>query len=177
MKIILCFLVSILLCTLSYSQLMVSKRFGKNSDNSSIGFGTFVYWDFPLAGAENKSIRLELMDLAFYPQKSDTINTVLGYISIKLGYKYIFSETQTGIFIEPQVGWCKVVNSEGAEGSSGNGVALAFETGYSIEVGQRSNAIILGLKYEADLAGAKYTCNSLGLRLSYTFHLGRKREE
>jgi hypothetical protein len=176
MKHTICFLITILLFTTIYSQVMVSKRFGENSDNSRLGFGTFLYWDFPIAEAENKSIRLELLDLAFYPQKNDSINTVLGYISIKLGYKYIFSETQTGIFIEPQAGWCRVVNSDGAEGSHGDGVALALETGYSIEVGEGGNALIFGLKYEADLAGANYTCSSVGLRFSYTFHLGRKRD-
>ena len=156
---------------------MVSKRFGNNSDNSRLGYGTFLYWDFPIAEAANKSIRLELLDLAFYPQKSDSINTVLGHISIKLGYKYIFSETQTGFFIEPQAGWCRVVNSAGADGTHGDGIALALETGYSLGVGQQDNAFIFGIKYEADLAGAGFTCSSVGLRLSYTFHLGRKKED
>ncbi|HET7117820.1 MAG TPA: hypothetical protein VFI29_15100 [Hanamia sp.] len=177
MKLTICFAFTTLFYIVTNGQLMVSKRLGKNSDNSRLGYGTFVYWDFPISGAENKSVRLELFDLEFYQDKNDSINTVIGYISIKLGYKYIFSETQTGIFIEPQAGWCRVVNSAGADGSHGDGIALAFETGYSLEVGQRNNAFIFGLKYEADLAGANYTCSSVGLRFSYTFHLARKRED
>lgn len=104
------------------------------------------------------------------------LNTILGYISIKLGYKYIFSETQTGVFIEPQAGWCRVVNSTGCAGSHADGICLALETGYSLEVGQNGYALIFGVKYEADLAGSNFTCSSVGSRLSYTFHFGRKRE-
>ncbi len=119
---------------------------------------------------------IELMDFIFFPQKDNDIHSVIGYISIKLGYKHIFSqETKTGFYIEPSLGYCRVVNSEGSEGTYKDGVAIAGEAGYTLEVGQRGNNLNFGLKYETDRAGTNHTVNSVGLRLSYSFHLFRKR--
>ena len=66
------------------------------------------------------------------------------------------------------------VNSEGSK-AYGDGIAAAMETGYSLEVGQRSNTLVFGLKYERDMAGANFTVSSLAFRFSYSFHLFRKR--
>ena len=162
-----------------YSQLMVSKLLGKNSGNSKIGYGLFTYFDFPLGETvANQSIRLELMDLAFFPEKSSDIDNTIGYISIKGGYKYVFSETQEGFYIEPQAGWCRVVNSNDAHDlpkDYGDGLALALEAGYSLGVGQSGNTINFGLKYESDRAGSAYTANSIGFRVSFSFHMFRRR--
>ena len=59
----------------------------------------------------------------------------------------------------------------------GDGVALALEAGYSLEVGQRGHEINFGLKYETDLAGANHTISSVGLRVSYQFNLFRKKDD
>jgi hypothetical protein len=79
------------------SQLMVAKMVGKDASRYGLGYGLFTYLDFPLANA-NQSFRIELMDLAFFPSKGENFFTSTagskGYISIKLGYKYVFSETQ-----------------------------------------------------------------------------------
>ena len=63
------------------------------------------------------------------------------------------------------------------DGSYGDGFAAALEAGYSLEVGQRNNTIVFGLKYEADIAGKDHTINAVGFRVGYSFHLFRKRED
>ena len=55
-----------------------------------------------------------------------------GYISIKLGYRKIFSEeSKTGFFVEPQSGYCRVVvvDDRYLEATYGDGVAAAIEAG------------------------------------------------
>src|SRR5690348_884351 len=97
----------------SHAQLSITKMLGKKSKDYRLGYDLFSFWEFPLGGTENKSIRLELMDFAYYPGKTggSAFETPNGeaYLSIKLGYKYIFSETKTGFYLEPSAGWCRVI--------------------------------------------------------------------
>jgi hypothetical protein len=178
-KYLLVFFVLISISHLTYSQVMVTKLIGKNSKNSNIGFGVFTFFDFPLANSNN-SFRIELIDFGYYSRKSDSIDNPIGYLSIKLGYKYMFSETPTGFYIEPAAGYCRVVSSTDKDPSKkgyGDGVALALEGGYSVEVGQRGNTVNFGLKYESDIAGTDYTANSIGFRVSFSFHIFGRRDE
>ena len=179
-KILFLFFFSQVLVGVGHSQLMVSKMIGKNSNNLQLGYGLFTYFDFPLGNAENQSFRVELMDLAYYPQKNSELLNTIGYLSTKLGYKYVFSEDQSGFYIEPAAGYCRVVSSNPNNELGkdyGDGVAVALETGYSIPVGQAGNTINLGLKYEDDLAGSNYTASSIGFRVSFSFHIfGRKND-
>lgn len=164
---------------LCFSQLMVTKMLGKNSSNSKMGYGTFLYFDIPFRNFENKSIRLELMDLAVYPRKDQYIDCPIGYVSIKLGYKHVFSETKEGFYVEPQLGYCQTVVSATMVDRShyGDAIALALESGYSLEVGQRGNTINFGLKYESDIASSPaYSLSSLGFRISYSFHLFQRND-
>lgn len=91
----------------SDAQLMVAKLVGKDASKFGLGYGIFTYLDFPLAN-ENQSFRLELMDLAFFTTKGENFFTstadARGYLSIKLGYKYVFSETQAGFYLIPSAG-------------------------------------------------------------------------
>jgi hypothetical protein len=151
---------------------------GKSATNSKIGFGTFAYWDIPVNEIGNNSVMIELLDFAYFPQKNPDIDGLIGYASIKVGYRHIFSEeSKTGFFIEPSAGYCRVGNTAGSDGTYGDGVALAGEVGYSLEVGQRANTLVFGLKYESDLAGANTTINAISLRFSYSFHLFRRRRD
>jgi hypothetical protein len=162
------------LTNLCFSQLMVSKMLGKNSSNSKLGFGTFFYYDIALRNNENNSIRLEFMDLAYYPRKDQYIDCPIGYLSIKLGYKHVFSETKEGFYVEPQIGYCQTTVSAKMVDKSpnGNALALALESGYNLEVGQRGNIINFGLKYENDISSTPdYSLSSLGFRIAYSFHL------
>ncbi len=169
-----------------HAQLSVTKMIGKNSDQYKLGYCLFTFWDFPLTDGGNRSIRLELMDLAYFPGKeyNTTLNTPNGpalttmsklYFTIKLGYKYIFSESRTGFYIEPSAGFGRVVDlgEDETTTTKGDGLAFAFETGYSLEVGQRGHILNFGVKYENDRGGS--TLSSVGCRLSYAFNMfGRK---
>jgi hypothetical protein len=160
-----------------YSQLSVSKMLGKNSGNAKVGLGTFTFTQIPLNDIGNRNLVIELMDFTYFLQKDPDISSVIAYLSIKVGYKYIFNdETKTGFYLEPSIGYCRVINSEGTEGSYGDGIAIATEAGYTVEVGSSSNNLNFGLKYETDMAGTNHTLSSLGFRISYAFHLFRTRK-
>jgi hypothetical protein len=184
MKRILVLLFIVLLAsTNSNAQLTVSKLLGKDASKYGLGYGVFMFYDFPLS-TDNKSIRLELMDLAFFPSKGENIFTSYkdskAYLSIKLGYKYIFSETKTGFYILPSVGYCKNVFTKEIDDKviSGGGIAGAMEGGYGFEVGERGNAFNLGVKYEYDhTKSSELTMQSVGFRVSYSFSLFRRHNE
>jgi hypothetical protein len=146
-----------------------------------LGYGIFAYYAIPLQQTENNSIRIELMDLAYFPPKNDYTDNIIGCINIKLGYKHVFSETMTGFYAEPQAGFGRVIgyNRSNATVDShdyGDGLALGLEGGYSLEIAQSANTLNFGLKYEADMASSNYSAYSLGFRVSYSFHLFRRRD-
>jgi hypothetical protein len=158
----------------------VSKLVGKNTGQFGLGYGLFSFLDFPVASG-NQSIRVELADLAFYPMKGENLFTTTagmkGYISVKLGYKYVFSEDQNGFYVIPSAGYCRVVDvQEGQETTYGDGVAAALEGGYSFGVGEKGHSINLGLKYETDRGGKEYVLNNVGFRISYAFNLFHKKD-
>ena len=171
-KFILIFL-SVLLASSACAQLAVAKVVGKNASKYKIGFGIFGYYEIPLNEVGNNSIRLELLDLAYFPSNDADDHHSKGYLSFKLGYKNIFSETKTGFYAEPQLGYCRVI---GGDGKQAGGIALAGEAGYSLEVGQQSNTLNFGLKYETDMAGSEQTISSVGFRFSFSLDLFRRRE-
>jgi hypothetical protein len=177
-KYLLIFIITAGFSSSAFSQLMVSKMLGKNADNSQLGYGLFTFLDFPLSN-EHTSIRLELLDMAYYPTKNSDIYSPIGYLSVKLGYKYVFSEDQTGFYIEPSAGYCRVVNS-GAENFTNadysDGVALAVEGGYSLGDGQKDNTVNFALKYETDRAGSDFIINSIGFRVGFSFHIFRRKD-
>jgi hypothetical protein len=159
---------------------MVSKLIGKDAAKFGLGYGLFTYLDFPLA-SENQSFRVELMDVAFFPTKGENLFTshadTRGYLSIKLGYKYVFSETQAGFYLIPSVGYCRTVfANEDEDATHGDGIAGALEGGYSLEVGQKGNTLNFGLKYEYDRGNATHTLQSVGFRFSFAFGLLRGKE-
>jgi hypothetical protein len=177
-KVFFCSALLLALSTTINAQLSVVKMVGKNADQYKLGYCLFTFFDFPVTEEGNRSIRLELMDLAMFPGKDGnffTTENMRSYLSIKLGYKYIFSESRTGIYVEPSAGWCRVVDYlEGMdEAAYGDGLALAFETGYSLEVGQKGHVLNFGLKYENDRGGSKIS--SVGFRVSYAFNMFSKR--
>lgn len=169
------------LCSLaSHAQVMVAKIVGKDASKYGLGYGLFSFIDIPLA-AENQSFRIELMDLVLFPSKGEKFFTSTapfkGYISIKLGYKYTFSETKTGFYLLPSAGYCRVAQTyEVEETTTGDGIAGALEGGYTVEVGQNGHTLNFGLKYEYDRGNATHIIQSVGLRASYGFGLFKKKE-
>src|SRR6186713_273720 len=116
------------------SQLAVSRMIGKNSKNYKIGFGLFGNYEYPLNETGTQNLMIELLDLEYFPGKpynSNEDKMSSGFLSIKIGYRYIFSEeSRTGFYVEPQLGYVRVVHvdDQWAEGKYGDGVAAAFET-------------------------------------------------
>lgn len=168
--------ISLFACLAAGAQLALVKRVGKGSGDAKTGYGVFAFYEIPLQQSENKSLRLELLDLAYFPKKAEAGAMSSGYVSIKLGYKHIFSETKTGFYVEPQAGYCRVVVIDPLldDAGYGDGFAAAMEAGYSLEVGENGNTINLGVKYETDRAGKVHTLNSVGLRVSYSFGMFRR---
>lgn len=161
---------------------------GKNADKYHLGYSIFSFFEFPLKSSEHQSLRLELMDLAYFPGKqyNTTVVTPNGpelttfsklYFTIKLGYKYIFSENRTGFYMEPSAGFGRVVDLGEDESTTtkGDGLAFAFETGYSLEVGQKGHVMNFGVKYENDRGGS--TLSSVGFRVSYAFNMFNKKAD
>ncbi|HVG16200.1 MAG TPA: hypothetical protein VM935_14615 [Chitinophagaceae bacterium] len=181
-KILLSLLCLTLISIATHAQFTVAKLVGKDSDKYGTGYGLFSYIDVPLA-QENQSFRLELMDFAFFPTKGEKFFTstagAKSYLSIKLGYKYVISETQEGFYLLPSVGYCNTMLAiEGQEKIiSNHGVAGALEGGYTVEVGQRGHTINLGVKYEYDRGSATNIIQTVGLRLSYGFGLFRRKND
>lgn len=167
----------------AHSQLALTKILGKNAkEHIAVGFGTFANYAFPLNEVGNNNLMIELLDLSFFPgivQEAYPYDRVLrAYLSIKAGYRKIFSEESiTGFFIEPQIGYCRVVvaNDNEPDVKYGDGFAAALEGGYNLEVGQRGNSLSFSVKYEADLAGKDYTIHSMGLRFAFNFLMFRRR--
>ncbi|MBN8860971.1 MAG: hypothetical protein J0H29_21445 [Sphingobacteriales bacterium] len=159
---------------ISYAQLAVLKMIGKDSDKSKIGYGLFLAYNLTVSEAGNRVVTLELLDGGFFPGRQSDKDRMIGYISIKAGYRAIFSEEgKTGFFLEPQAGYCKVVRND-TDNNSRDGVAAALTGGYSLEVGERGSCFTFGLKYEADIAGRNYTLQSLGLRVAFIFSLAKR---
>jgi hypothetical protein len=176
MKKVLLIIISLILSACLYAQVAVVKMVGKNANQYKLGWGVFTYFDIPVNEVGNKSVRVELLDFAFLPSKNDNLYDTKGYLSIKLGYKNIFSETKTGFYIEPQAGYARIAEVNSYNGYGYDGVAAALEAGYTLEVGDRGHTLNLGLKYETDYAGKEHTINSVGLRFSYSFNLFRRRD-
>jgi len=170
-KFILLLTTTIISCSV-FPQLSVAKMIGKYSKEYKIGFGAFYTISIPLNETGNQSVSLELFDIEYFPVKpSSYLTDGGGFASFKVGYRHIFSEeSATGFFVEPQAGFC--MTAVGPEtGDYGKGLALALITGYSLEVGQRGNSFIFGLKYEADLGSMNKQIHSIGLRVAFNYSM------
>jgi len=155
----------------THAQVAICQYFGKNASDHKLGFETFAYFSIPIdKESYTKSVVIELLDVAFLPTKNpEPVGETIGYLSIKAGYKKVFSDTRTGFFIEPQFGYADVINYATQGGDTRSGVAVAMIGGYNLGVGQKFNSLQFDLKYEEDIAGANYTVGTLGLRTSFAF--------
>ncbi|MFT3948775.1 MAG: hypothetical protein QM763_17560 [Agriterribacter sp.] len=169
------FLITIFFSISSFAQLSVLKMTGKESRYSKIGYGLFANLSIPVNEAGNQHAVLELMDVAYFPSKEEG-DFLIAYISVKARFRNVFSsEGNTGFLLEPQVGYCRVVRRGEYKATYGDGVAVAVVGGYSLEVDDRGNSIVFGLKYERDMAGREHTLQAVGFRVLYSFSIGRRR--
>ena len=177
-KHLLSFLFAVILTSPLYAQLAGAKLIGKDASRSKLGFGVFAYYDIPLNEYGNRSLRLELLDFAYFPAKDPDLDPTKAYVSIKAGYKYIFGEAKTGFYIEPQAGYCRVVivEADAAEATHGDGIAGALEAGYSLEVGEGGNVLNFGLKYEYDRGNKLHTLSSISARFAFSFSLFKRKD-
>jgi len=164
-----------------FAQISIAKMIGKNASKYRLGYDLFCFYEFPLnSEGYSKSIRLDILGFAYFRGKDGdgfSSGSARAYVAIKVGYKLIFSETRTGVYVEPSLGYARVAEVlDGQDATYGDGFAAAAEVGYNLEVGERGHELALGLKYETDRAGAYHTISSIGLRFSYSFNLFRKRE-
>jgi hypothetical protein len=168
---------ALLLSSTAQSQFMVTRLIGRDAENYGTGYGLFTFIDIPLA-YDNQSFRIELMDVAFFPTKGDKFFESEGgkaYISIRLGFKHVFSETATGFYVLPSAGYCRVIDTDLPDDENyADGIAAALEGGYSLEVGERGHSINAGLKYEYDRGNSALQIHSIGLKLGFAFGLGRR---
>ncbi|MER3498870.1 MAG: hypothetical protein C4308_09685 [Chitinophagaceae bacterium] len=121
---------------------------------------------------------LEVLELGFFPKpKNPEEIPILAVLYAKVSYRHIFSadKSKTSFYLEPSLGWCRVVIDADVEKLYGDGFAAALEGGYSLEVGQRGNHFIFGLKYENDMASKNAGIQTLSLRVAYSFGFFRKK--
>ncbi len=164
----------LLLSIFSYGQLGVLKMIGQDAEKAKLGYSLFLAYNINISAAGNRVLTLELLDGGFFPGKDEDEDRLIGYVSIKAGYRYIFTqEGKTGFFLEPQLGYCKVVRHR-EDNVSKSGVAAALIGGYSLQTDSRGSSLLFGLKYEADIAGKAYTLQSTGFRVAYIFSLARR---
>lgn len=173
--------ISVLFFQSVFSQVSVMKMVGgKYAKEYKTGFGAFWSFNFPLNEANNRVLTLDVIDFGLFATKttSEYYNDG-GFASIKVGYRYIFSEESvTGFFVEPQAGFAlTAVGPLNEAGESGKGLALALTVGYALGVGQRGNNFTFGLKYEAGLTDKDMSVHTVGLRVAYHFSMFGRRND
>lgn len=116
-KLIILFVIAISYPFFGNSQLAVLKMISNHANDYKIGFCLFGNYDIPVKDAGNQSVMLELLDFGYFPAKSSSNLHSRGYVSIKIGFRKIFSEEgRTGFFVVPQLGYCRVAEGDDALG-------------------------------------------------------------
>jgi hypothetical protein len=155
-------------------QVSVMKIVGKNGEGYKPGTGIFYSFDIPVNPVENNSVTIELFDFGNFSVKNNSGKEPTAYLSVKAGFRHIFnSEGKTGLFIEPQAGYCWTTSDKSYSTIQG-GPALAIVTGYSLEVGFSGNSLLFGFKYETDLPGSNKQINTIGFRFAFNYNFKAK---
>ena len=151
-------------------QVSVMKIVGKNAEGYKASTGLFFSFDIPVNPSENNSVVFEVFDFGNFNVKNNSGKQPTAYLSVKSGFRHIFTtEGKTGLFIEPQAGYCWTTSDKSYSTITG-GLALAIVTGYSWEVGFRGNNLLFGFKYETDLPGSTKQINTIGFRFAFNYN-------
>ena len=154
-------------------QVSIMKIVGKNAEGYKPSAGIFYSFDIPVNPVENNSVIFELFDFGNFYVKNNSGKEATAYLSVKAGFRHIFSaEGKTGLFIEPQAGYCWT--SDNSYSTIQGGLALAIVTGYSVEVGFSGNSLLFGFKYETDLPGNNKQINTIGFRFAFNYSFKAK---
>lgn len=150
------------------AQFEVSRIIGKNSAAYKNGYGIFLKIGYPVT--EQSEVNAELAMRFFFAKSGEGAG--IGLFPVMAGYRYVFSETGSGIYIEPQLGYN--FYEDVAENGDGpyKGLAYAIGTGYlSPSFGRvRINP---GIKYET-VRGAGGGLHYLVLRLAINVMIGNR---
>ena len=169
LKKILLFQAAVFLFFFLSGQVSVMKMVGKNAEGYKPSTGIFYFFDIPVNPVENNSVIVELFDFGNFSVKNNSGKEPTAYLSVKAGFRHIFSaEGKTGLFIEPQAGYCWTTADKSYSTIQG-GLALAIVTGYSMEVGFSGNSLLFGFKYETDLPGSNKQINTIGFRFAFNY--------
>jgi len=140
------FIASIFLLALSANaQVEVLKFVGKKGSQYGIGFGAGLKFGFPVSEAATATFDANVVLASV---KHENFERGIALIPIKIGYLYTLNQTGSGVYIEPQVGYCvygAVSNDE--MDKKVTGFDWAIGAGYLFETGRRTQYGI-GLRYE-----------------------------
>lgn len=95
--------VSLLFACYLQAQIEVVKMVGKGGDEYGIGFGGVLKAGIPVS--EGRSITIEA-GVVYNPIKESDWEQGIVFIPIKAGYRYVLNGSNSGFFVEPQVGYC-----------------------------------------------------------------------
>ena len=160
---------AVLLVFFVSGQVSIIKIVGKKADGYKMGTGLYYSFDVPVNPVENNSITVELFDFGNLYVKNNSGKEPTAYLSVKGGFRHIFSEEgKTGFFVEPQAGYCWTTSNKSYLNIQG-GLAMAMVAGYSQEVGYSGNSLLFGFKYEIDLPDSEKQINTIGLRFAFNY--------
>jgi hypothetical protein len=149
----------------SKSQIEVVKLLGDKSDSYKLGYGAFLKLAFPVT--ETSDITAEAAFVFWF--LNDGSGDGMLVTPAKVGYRYCFNGTGTGIYAEPQVGY----NLYGVESNTKfTGFIWSAGIGYLFK---RTRAIQfdIGLRYESIIyKGA--SLNYAALRLAHDLNFRRR---
>jgi hypothetical protein len=157
----------------SYAQIEVVRLLGKEKEDHPIGYGAGLHIGYPISGSGN--ITLDAGYIMF-PNSNLYFPEGIVLVPIKLGYQYILNGEGTGLYVEPQLGYCitgyKSTELFGVEDEKIKGLTWAAGTGYIFPSSGR-NQFVLGLRYESTM-GKTTTLNYLALRFTINLVFGRR---
>ena len=166
-----------LFCTAQIEVVHVSVK-----DFKSTGFGGFLNFSLPVSEANYMTLE---GGLQYFKNKYDE---ELGLIPVLLGYRYTLNQSGSGLYVEPNAGYCFGESTIGKYSESGSllsgedgdwakekvaGPMAGIGLGYLFEPGGKVQFNI-GLRYEHTFGNA--AVNVFAFRISHAFSF-RKTEE
>ncbi|TDO25363.1 hypothetical protein BC659_2904 [Sediminibacterium goheungense] len=159
-----------------FSQLELSHMLPRRGNKYGLGYGAILKFAFPSGEAD--FITMETGVKLFFEKESTSYG--VGYIPVKVGYKYTFNREGTGIYAEPQLGFnvygaeSYYDNAEGNVDIKFNGVVGGAAFGFLFQPDRAGRQIDLATYIES-FSSKKASGVSIGLRFTYNFTVGGSR--
>lgn len=152
----------------AYAQIGAMKMVGNNTSDYSLGFGAFIKGGFPVL--EGSDATIEIGANIFLLDDGD--GTAM--CPLKVGFRYTFDGTGSGLYVEPQVGYnlYGVTSLHDENGQQVNlkyhGVVFAAGGGYLFNIGRAPFDV--NFRYETVIAhGGSNNFISLGITRYFRF--------